>query len=132
VNAGQEIDTALARALGERVCGGVARAGRCERCGAYVPTEGRAVTHGDPPPPYSSSWEAAGSLIGEMEAKGWRLVRLSREELGPNGYRESFAHFERFEDEGKPWFEARSGDAWADTPPHALALAALRALGGEG
>jgi hypothetical protein len=81
------------------------------------------------PPYYSAYISDAWTLVDQMEERGWRLVRLSREVLDERtGTREWFAHFERFEDEGKPWFEARSGDAWGDTAPEALCRAALAAL----
>jgi hypothetical protein len=122
------------------VCGGEARGSkepwgpaRCDRCGAEHdfgpewPAGFPRILH-LPPPPYSTSWEASGRLCEEMEAKGWRLKRLSREELGTPGKpcREFYAAFERFEDEG--WL-VDEHYGWAEAAPSALALAALRALG---
>jgi hypothetical protein len=121
-----DIDKALAEALGERVCGGTVRRfssathqKRCEACGEGVswgePCVGSVHL---PPPPYSTSWEAAGRLVEEMHRRGWKWLAGSYgAESGVAG-----GFFRRGEEHS----------AVAPSLPHALSLAALRALGERG
>jgi hypothetical protein len=127
-----DLDKALAEALGQRVCGGLwelmqtpVMRQRCSRCGleaeVYLePAAGRGVgsTH-LPPPPYSTSWEAAGRLVEEMRRRGWSFALGS---IGPES-RYSVGFWQ-------PGLEERG--AVADTAPEAIARAALRRWGGRG
>jgi hypothetical protein len=130
--AGRELDAALSLALtGFPWCRGPVRELRlleeivCVVCGPRG--KGWPDDRHVEPLHYSAYISDAWALVEAMEQRGWRLVRLSREAFDDNT-REWFAHFERFEDEGKPWFQARQADAWGDTAPEALCRAALAAL----
>lgn len=123
----QDLDAKLARALGERVCGGEWQGlpwEECDRCGASrLASSPRERLH-LPPPPYSSSWEAAGRLIGEMKLRGYGFeIEIALE----GGHVAQVVHYNR--SRGTCWKGAQASGA---TVPEALALAALRALGGEG
>lgn len=134
---GPDLDASVSKALGERVCGGKARMHedpahhplgshtRCDGCGApweYGPDwpGGWPKFVHLPPLPYSTSWEAAGRLVEEMERRGfWMEIRNT---VVP----------------GPKWQVIFGGvpggfvDVLAPTLPHALSLAALRALGEKG
>jgi hypothetical protein len=130
-----DLDRQVAEALGQRVCGGGVRTTggmgsgfvhTCEACGERLPLFScNAPSRHLPPPPYSTSWEAAGRLCEEMRRRGYNCT------LKLDG------------DGGLCWVEIwRGHDAegypivrgWAnsDTLTHALSLAALRALGERG
>jgi hypothetical protein len=127
-----DLDKALAEALGQRVCGGAVVLRQsgitgahgewwgCTRCpSAWGAREDVALDHG-PYPPYSTSWEAAGRLLGALEAKGleWEWFKEGSRYMGnvqkPNGM-------------GWPRVGSTALEALAKS-----ARAALRALGREG
>jgi hypothetical protein len=126
-----DLDRQVAEALGERVCGGEARSdgfpwGRvgCDRCGAEHdfgaewPAGFPRILH-LPPPPYSTSWEAAGRLVKEMAQRGWRLdFRVRPRGVEAWATREADCTLEAY--------------AQAPTFPEAASRAALRALGERG
>lgn len=122
MNAGQELDAAVAKALGERVkvCTRFeAGSGRCLDCDRRETREDRPCSV----PPYSTSWEAAGRLCEEMRRRGWALNLYVAPPV------EGLALV------ADAYFARRDGAmhrADAPTAPEALALAALRALGREG
>jgi hypothetical protein len=129
-----DIDKALAEALGERVCGGTVRRfssathqKRCEACGEGVswgePCVGSVHL---PPPPYSTSWEAAGRLVEEMHRRGWRL---GVEESAEGRY--EVVLWRPLWDHNPSAGRLNRWDS-APTFPEALSKAALRALGERG
>jgi hypothetical protein len=123
-----DLDRQVAEALGQRVCGGGVRTTggmgsgfvhTCEACGERLPLFScNAPSRHLPPPPYSTSWEAAGRLVEEMHRRGWKWLAGSYgAESGVAG-----GFFRRGEEHS----------AVAPSLPHALSLAALRALGERG
>jgi hypothetical protein len=131
MDTGQDLDRALAEALGERVCGGEAvlrlsgitgshgEWWGCTRCHwAWGAREKMAREHG-PYPPYSTSWEAAGRLCEVLRGRGWLLALRA---LPRGGWRVWLTL-----DDGSNYWETEGPSA-----PGAIALAALRALGREG
>jgi hypothetical protein len=127
---GTELDRALAEALGERVCEGtlVNPMGdwdpHCDTCGETVECLEAFVGQQPhrPPPAYSTSWEAAHSLARALRSRGYDL------------------RFHAYSEEGEDWRVVVLPHVDEDRPsikevgplPHALALAALKALTGGG
>jgi hypothetical protein len=129
-----DLDRQVAEALGQAVCGGEARGSkepwgpaRCDRCGAEHdfgpewPAGFPRILH-LPPPPYSTSWEAAGRLVEEMRKRGYRYT------LSDDGRNDGLHEAEFWPPAERVRIDPL-GYATAPTAPEAIALAALRALG---
>jgi hypothetical protein len=134
MDTGQDLDRALAEALGERAgwecpcaaCGCLGEGEpppHCPECWAEGCTVG-ASPQRIAPPPYSTSWEAAGRLVEEMRRRGYGFeIEIALE----GGHVAQVIHYNR--ERGTCWKGASASGA---SLPEAIARAALRALGERG
>jgi hypothetical protein len=111
-----DLDRQVAEALGEPVCGGTNRNGKCDRCGRPMAP---IVAGCGIPRDYSTRWEAMGRLVEEMRKRGWRF---QADGIGPDCY-------VTFWRRGDTLLQNQSYEGKAPTFPEAAAAAALRALG---